>query len=263
MTQAAKLKSVIRARAAKTGESYTAARRHVLASRPAAIVRKPSPVPEAPQPEALITQPAREPLIPRGEVSNAAALKRTGHGLDYWFAVLDRFGTGHGHTKTAEYLYSKHKLPGWYAQSITVTWERARGLRQENQTCSGDFQVSVSRSIAAPVEVLVDLINEPKTRAKWLAGVDKALRKGMEEAFAAGKALELKKQGQARMRYKWLSSVVELRLTGNPNGKSTLVADNSALTDAEAVAARREIFARALDRLRAMAGPAVRPASAS
>lgn len=247
MTQAAKLKSIIRARAARTGETYTTARRHILASRPS--VGKPFPGPVQAL-DAPLAPPVKRPGMPRGEVSNAAAIKRTGHGLDYWFKVLDRFGTGHGHTRTAEYLYLKHKLPGWYAQSITVTWERARGLRQENQSCTGEFQVSVSRSIAAPVEALVDLINHAKTRKQWLEGVDPALRKGMEDAFAAGKAMELKKRGQARMRYKWLSSVVELRLTANPNRKSTLVADSSALPDADAVAVRREAFAHALDRLR-------------
>ena len=250
MTRVAKLKNVIRARAAKTGESYTTARRHVLASRP--TVQKLSPAPDEAllATQAPIATSAKKPGLPRGEVSNAAAIKRTGHGLDHWFKVLDRFGTGHGHTKTAEHLYSKHKLPGWYAQSITVTWERARGLRQENQSCTGAFQVSVSRSIAAPVAALVDLINQAKTRRQWLADVDPSLRKGMEDAFAAGKAMQLKKRGQARMRYKWLSSVVELRLSENPNGKSTLAADSSALPDADAVAIRREAFAQALDRLR-------------
>lgn len=250
MTQAAKLKDAIRTRAKKTGESYTTARRHVLASRPSRPNLSLPPDEKFVAAEAPVTPPVKEARIPRGEVSNAAAIKRTGHGLDYWFKVLDRFGTGHGHTKTAEYLYSKHRLPGWYAQSITVTWERARGLRLENQSCTGAFQVSVSRSIAAPVEALVDLINHAGTRKRWLEGVDPSLRKGMEDAFAAGKAMELKKRGQARMRYKWLSSTVELRLTANPNGKSTLVADSSALPDADAVAVRREAFGQALDRLR-------------
>lgn len=250
MTQAAKLKDVIRTRAKKTGESYTTARRHVLASRPSRPRLSLPPVEKFPTAEAPVARPVKEARIARGEVSNAAAIKRTGHGLDYWFKVLDRFGTGHGHTKTAQYLHSTHKLPGWYAQSITVTWERARGLRQENQSCTGAFQVSVSRSIAATVDALADLINGAGTRKRWLEGVDPSLRRAMEDAFAAGKRMQLKPRGQARMRYKWLSSVVELRLTANPNGKSTLVADSSELPDADAVEVRREAFGKALDRLR-------------
>jgi hypothetical protein len=246
MTQAAKLKTVIRARAAKTGESYTAARRQVLDARPRTLLTPPRPpVVEAP--------PAKDPRVPRGELSNRTAIKSTGHDLEHWFRVLDRFGKKNGHTRAADYLYSEHKVQGWHAQMITVTWERARGLRQENQSCTGTFQVSVSRAIDAPVEWIVDFINEAKSRKRWLEGASPALAKALEDAFAAGKSMELKKPGYARLRYKWLSSVVELRLTGKPGAKSSLVADSSDLPDADAVAVRREAFSQALDRLRDMA----------
>jgi hypothetical protein len=50
--------------------------------------------------------------------------------------------------------------------------------------------------------------------------------------------------------------VVELRVTGKPDGKSSFVADSSNLPDADAVAVRREAFSQALDRLRDLAAPA-------
>lgn len=136
---------------------------------------------------------------------------------------------------------------------ITVTWERARGLRQENQSCTGTFQVSVSRAIAAPVEWIAGFINDAGARAAWLKAASPALRKALADAFAGGKSMEIKKAGYARMRYKWLSSIVELRVTGKPGGKSSLVADSSDLPDASAVALRREAFSQALDRLRDIA----------
>ena len=133
---------------------------------------------------------------------------------------------------------------------ITVTWERRRGTRQENQSCTGTFQVSVSRTLAAPVETVTARINDSKARARWLKGAPPALTKAIEEAFATGKAMELKKAGYARMRYKWLSSAVELRATGMPSGKTSLVADTSGLPDADSVPERRDAFAQALDQLR-------------
>lgn len=254
MTQAAKLKTVIRARAAKTGESYTAARRHVLAAKPRALALVPA-APGKKPPVVVQALPAKDPRVPRGELSNQAAIRSTGHDLEYWFKVLDKFGA-RNHTKAADYLYSEHKVKAWHGQMITVTWERARGLRQENQSCTGTFQVSVSRAIDAPVEWIVDFINHSKSRKQWLKGAAPALVKALEDAFAAGKSMELKKAGYARMRYKWLSSVVELRLTGKPDGKSSLVADSSDLPDADAVAVRREAFSRVLDRLREIAAAA-------
>lgn len=250
MTQAAKLKSVVRARAAKTGESYTTARRQVLAA-------KPSPAPaarlEASKPLAVEASAARNSRVPRGELSGKTAIKSTGHDLEYWFKVLDAFGKKHGHAKAAEYLHSEHKVKAWHAQMITVTWERARGLREENQSCTGAFQVSVSRTIGAPVSWIVEFFNDAKSRKAWLKAASPALAQTLEDAIAAGKSMELKNPGYARMRYKWLSSVVELRATAKPDGKSSLVADSSDLPDGGAVAVRREAFSQALDRLREIA----------
>jgi hypothetical protein len=258
MTQASKLKSVIRARAEKTGESYTTARRQILARRPgisAGPKSTPEPVPAPPPPRSPVAV-VRDPRVPRGELSDRTARKSTGHGLEHWFLVLDKFGKAHGHTRAAEFLYSEHKVPAWHAQMITVTWERRRGLRQENQSCTGTFQVSVSRTLNAPVHRIVAMINAPGSRRRWLKDSTPALGKALEEAFASGKSMAMTKSGYARLRYKWLSSVVELRVQGKPGGKSTVVADSSDLPDQDAVTVRRASFSQALDSLRDRAAEA-------
>ncbi|MEO8499721.1 MAG: hypothetical protein ABI565_02310 [Vicinamibacteria bacterium] len=251
MTQASKLKTVIRGRVTKTGESYTTARRQVLASRPAAKVPIEPKGESAPRLEPPTI--ARDPRVPRGELSNKTTIKSTGHDLEYWFRILDKFGKTHGHTKAAEYLHAEHRVPAWHGQMITVTWERRRGLRQENQSCTGAFQVSVSRAIAAPVTWVMDFINDAKARKRWLKDASPALVKAIEDAFAAGKTMELKKPDFARMRYKWLSSVVELSVTRKASDKSSIVADSSDLPDANTVDVRRAAFSQVLDRLREIA----------
>jgi hypothetical protein len=257
MTQASKLKAAIRTRAAKTGETYTAARRHVLAARPVKpaktiqIVK--APVAAEPPAPTEVAKPVRDPRVPRGELSDKTSRKSTGHGLEHWFKVLDAYGKTHGHTKAADHLYAEHKVQGWHAQMITVTWERARGLRQENQSCTGTFQVSVSRTLDAPVEWVVAFFNDPVRRKAWLKTQAPALCESLEAAFTAGKAMELKKAGYARMRYKWLSSVVELRVTGKAAGNCSIVADSSDLPEAASVPVRREAFSKALDDLRDIA----------
>ncbi|HEX7779978.1 MAG TPA: hypothetical protein VF424_12085 [Vicinamibacterales bacterium] len=63
---------------------------------------------------------------------------KTGRGLDHWFEVLDRFGAVEkGHTAAARHLYDAHGVDGWYAQGITVAYERARGVRGVNQRRDG------------------------------------------------------------------------------------------------------------------------------
>ncbi len=141
------LKNIIRARAAKTGEGHTAARLHVLNDRP--------PVPHRPSQTAPASACAKDPQVParsRGGLSDAKALEKTGHGLDHWFAVLDWFGgVEKGHTASARHLRDAHKVDGWYAQGITVAFERSRGVPAVNQRCDGEYDVSVSKVMSAGV----------------------------------------------------------------------------------------------------------------
>ena len=151
MTRSAALKSIIRARAAKTGERYTTARRHVLASLPTRV----APNARASEPPAPVQ--ARATAAPaaktRGGLSEATSLRVTGHGLEHWFTVLDRFGgVEKGHTASARHLAEDHKIDGWYAQGITVAFERARGVRGDNQRCDGKYEVSVSKVLEATTE---------------------------------------------------------------------------------------------------------------
>ncbi len=118
MTRARALKEVIRARAAKTGERYTTARRHVLKELQLIRVRKVHKVHGCTSVHKVGKDEERH-------VRCDAALKHTGHGLDHWFGVLDRFGAVEkGHTASARHLHETHGVDGWYAQGITVSYER-------------------------------------------------------------------------------------------------------------------------------------------
>ena len=106
MTQQKTFKRRVRARMAKTGESYTAARRQLL-------------------PDAPPAEPAFEPTVAEERV-----IETTGHGWDHWFAALDEWGAREQrHTEIARWLRDEHGVPGWYSQSISVSYERARGMR--------------------------------------------------------------------------------------------------------------------------------------
>jgi hypothetical protein len=240
MTQQKKLKKAIRARSQKTGESYTSARRQVLLARDkkAASSRQPAapePPPPAPVPSApRVTKPAK------GEVSDESARKKAGYGLDHWFAVLDAFGAAtKRHTAAAAHLHEKHGVPGWHAQGITVAYERARGLRAMHQSCAGDFQVSVSKTVPAPVAEVIDAFKSAERRAAWLQGADAGLVRALDAAFSGDKPREVKTKGRdAWFRFPWDSTKVEIRITGKPKGASVAM-DSTKLADAEQVEQRR------------------------
>jgi hypothetical protein len=242
MTLQKKLKKTIRARSEKTGESYTAARRQVLLTRekkaetpeqPAPVaIPEPSPIPETPAPP---TKPSR------GQVNDEAARKKTGYGLDHWFAVLEAFGAASkGHTAAAAHLNKDHGVPGWYAQGITVAFERARGLRDMNQSCTGSFQVSVSKTVPVSVAEVVDALKNSERRAAWLQGADPALVQALESAFTGDKPREVKTKGTdyAWLRFPWDGRTVEIRVTGKPKGAS-VAADNGDLPSPDLIEQRR------------------------
>lgn len=62
-----------------------------------------------------------------------------------------------------------------WAQSITVWYERARGLRLKHQQAD-DFTFYASRTISVPVEVLFDAFVNTRSRRKWLTDGTMSLR---------------------------------------------------------------------------------------
>jgi Domain of unknown function (DUF4287) len=142
MTTQQSFKRRIRARMAKTGESYTAARAQLL-----------------PDPE-----PEYEPRISDEKVEAA-----TGRVWRDWFDLLDEWGAvDREHREIAGWLNAEHGVPGWWAQGVTVEYEKARGLRPIGGDRDGTYNVSASKTIGVPVERLFEAWNNPEQRARWL-----------------------------------------------------------------------------------------------
>ena len=57
----------------------------------------------------------------------------------------------------------------WEAQAVTVSYERARGLRAVGEHADG-FAITASRTVAVPVERLFDVFSDEALRERWLPG---------------------------------------------------------------------------------------------
>jgi hypothetical protein len=254
MTRARALKHAIRARAAKTGERYTTARRHVLKSPPPTGAQHLRPVPPAVDRDRTSSPahaPAARPMT-RGGLSDAKARERTGHGLDHWFAVLDRFGAVEkGHTQSARHLHAAHGVPGWYAQGITVAYERARGVRAANQRCDGEFEVSVSKVINAPPPDVVGALTDPVRRRAWTASIERGLAHAIASALddPRGKGIVVRADGQARFRFKWGDTTVQIYMLPKGADKVSFVVTNLKLASAAMVDERRAVWRAAVEAL--------------
>jgi pimeloyl-ACP methyl ester carboxylesterase len=132
----------------KTGESYTAARATLLAA---------------------VEPQAGAPAL---TMSDDAIRQGTGRGWEEWFDLLDeRGGEERTHKEIAMLLREEHALGGWWAQSVTVSYERARGRRAVGERPAG-FSVTAQKTVAVPVERLYDAFADPARRARWLPGAE-------------------------------------------------------------------------------------------
>ena len=147
MTTQKTLKRRVRARMDKTGERYTAARRNVRSEQ------------EAPEPPAPTATPP---------VSDDAVRKGTGRGWDEWFAILDAAGAvAWKHPTIARWVAAQYGISGWWAQGVTVGFERARGLRARHERPSG-FSVSVTKTVNVPIERLHEAFANSRERKAWM-----------------------------------------------------------------------------------------------
>ena len=159
--------------------------------------------------------------------------------------MLDRFGAVEkGHTAAARYLYETHGVDGWYAQGITVAYERARGVRGVNQRCDGDYEVSASKVIAVDAATIIAAISEPRRRRRWTSGIDEDLVRALGAALDAkgAKGFVVRPDGLGRFRYKWGESTVQFYLTPKAGDKVSVVVSNMKLPSAAHVEERRTMW---------------------
>jgi len=153
-------KRLVRGRMQKTGEAYTTARAHLLEQKPAAAVRP-----------TAIDYPK---LAGR---SDAVLKEKTGCTWQRWVKALDNAQAyTWSHREIATYVHEKYTVPGWWAQTVTVGYERIKGLRAIGQRRDGSFEASKSRTFAVPLVRLYRACHDSRVRARWLPGVDLTVR---------------------------------------------------------------------------------------
>jgi Domain of unknown function (DUF4287) len=161
MTRQRSFKRIVRARMEKTGESYTAARRSLLAA-------------EGPKASAGVTLTVSDEVIRR----------RTGRGWEEWFDLLDEWGAvERPHKEIARWLASEHGIDGWSAQSVTVSFERARALRAVGERPDG-FSVTAQKTVAVPVDRLYAAFVDESLRKRWLPDGELRQRTAIEPKSA-------------------------------------------------------------------------------
>jgi uncharacterized protein YndB with AHSA1/START domain len=218
-------KRLVRGRMQKTGEAYTTARAHLLKQKPPAKVA-----------------PARADYAKLAGRSDAVLKGRTGCNWERWVKALDHVRAyTWPHREIAKHVHEKYKIPGWWAQTVTVGYERIKGLRAIGQRRDGGFEANKSRTFAVPIARLYSAFHDARIRARWLPGVDLTVRTATREKS---------------MRITWPDRTsVAVGFTSRGAGKSQVALTHEKLPDRAAQTRVKQYWTERLDALEELLGP--------
>jgi len=179
---------------------------------------------------------AKRAVAPR--MSDAAVEAKTGKVWAGWFKILDAAGARNlSHKQIAAYLYDEHKVPGWWAQMVAVTYEQAHGMRAKHEQPEGDFEISVSETIYAPVAKAFAAWEDAKLRRKWLKDAGFTIRKATPHKS---------------MRITWVDgkTSVEVNFYSMGEAKSQVAVQHSKLADARQAERMKKYWGEQLEKLK-------------
>lgn len=201
------LKRLVRSRMSKTGEPYAAAQARILAGG--------------------ASDPAEFATI--AGMSDAAIQAKTGRTWVAWVRELDAVGaTSMSHRDIARYVQDAYDVSGWWAQTITVAYERIRGLRETGQRRGGKFEANKSKTFAVPITRLYRAFSVKRTRSRWLGDVALKIRTSTVDKS---------------MRMTWPDGTsVQAYFTDKGTAKSHVAIQHAGLADKLEVAQRKEFW---------------------
>ncbi len=217
MTQNKDLKRLVRARMKKTGESYTSAR--------AQLTRKKS-------------EPADYAKL--AGMSDAVLKEKTGCTWEKWVKALDYHGADKmSHSEIAKLVKNTYKVPSWWTQTVTVGYERIKGLRARGQQRNGTFQATKSKTFNVPIDELFDAWSNDKTRKRWLDGAKVRIRTATKPKS---------------MRIDWNDSIVAVGFFEKGKEKSSVALEHTRLPSRDAAEEIKQYWKEKLDALAAILG---------
>jgi uncharacterized protein YndB with AHSA1/START domain len=174
--------------------------------------------------------------------SDAVLEARTGCTWERWVSALDRVQAyTWSHREIAAHVREKYEIPGWWAQGVTVGYERIKGLRAVGQRRDGSFEATKSRTFAVPLVRLYRAFHDARSRARWLPGVKLTVR-----AATRGKS----------MRITWPDRTsVAVAFTSKGPAKSQVAVQHGKLADRAAAARMKQYWAERLDALQEVLAP--------
>jgi len=229
------LKRLVRARMKKTGEAYTTARAYLVKEPRAKTV---SPAARSRARARAVTRRAPKSDYERiAGMSDEKLRDKTGCTWDRWVTALDYHGAQEkSHREIAELVSKKFKVGDWWSQTVTVGYERIKGLRARGQRRDGSYEASKSRTFDVPVEDLFNAWVDEGIRRRWLNGEKVRVR-----TATAPKSLRLD----------WTDgTIIAIGFTAKGNSRSSVAVQHTRFPDRATADRLKSYWADRLDKLR-------------
>ncbi len=162
-------------------------------------------------------------------INRRTITEKTGRSLEEWMNLLDKAGfRERPHREIASYLHENQGLSSWWAQEVTVHYEKAVGRRVTGQTEKTGFQLGVSRTFKTSAGDLWSWLTSGKGKT-WYSGTDS---EGIDTEPRV-----LKEGSHIRMRWKipgWTGySTLQIRTVAKGPDKTTITIHQEKLPDQE------------------------------
>lgn len=162
-------------------------------------------------------------------------LGATGHGWDHWCRLIDAWdGRERGHAAVAAWLEEAHDLDAWWAQVVTVGWERLTGRRLPYQQPDGIFTAGRSATIRVDPVVLDGLLRDHASREVLFGGLQPHVRS---------------RPGSKTVRVAIVDGVVEIAVTPRADGRAKVTVTRAKLGSFADVAGCKDHWGRWLEAL--------------
>jgi hypothetical protein len=225
------LKRLVRARMRKTGEAYTAALAH--------INKKPRVTVVASAAAARATPDSAPKSLDFGALAGMSDLKlkaKTGCTWERWVHALDHYGAEQmAHRDIVALVSKKYKVDSWWSQTVTVGYERIKGLRTRGQRRDGTYEASKSRTFNVPVTRLFDAWADAGARRRWLDGAKVKVR-----TATAPKSMRLDWDDR---------SIIAVGFTAKGRSKSSVAVQHTKLPDRQTADQVKQYWSDKLDAL--------------
>ena len=175
---------------------------------------------------------------PTGNMSDDAIKNGTGKTWPEWFKALDARGCkAMNHKQIVAVVNEEFGIGPWWGQTVTVGYERGRGLREVNQKADG-YSFSISRTMPASAAKIFDAWTKATHRKRWMR----------DDLFEITKSTRAKS-----IRIRWPDNTrVDVMLYPKGAGKAQCVVQHNKIPSASAMKKLKSYWTTRIDDLQAI-----------